>query len=125
MAGMQAQGERLASLRPLTGSDELLFTTTLDTEVTRLFITNVDASDADMRLHHVAAGDAVSQDNALYYDFTVATGTTLQIFADAPNSGIQLKEGDALWVRSSTGGRLAFNMYGVTASQYPGAGLGT
>lgn len=121
MTSDAAQGSRLASLRPLTGGDELLFTATLDTEVTRLFVANVDPAASSMRLHHVVAGGSVSQDNALVFDLVVAPASEpVQIFADTANAGIQLKAGDTLWVRSSTGGRLAFNLYGVTASIAPG-----
>jgi hypothetical protein len=119
-----AQGSRIASLRPLSGSDELLFTATLDTEVTRIFVANVDPSTSNFRLHHVVAGGTITQENALFYDVLIAPASApLQVIADAANSGIQLKTGDTLWVRSSTGGRLSINVYGVTTSIAPGAGL--
>lgn len=116
-----AQGSRLASLRPLSGDDEMLFEATLDTEATRIFVTNVGGAATDMRLHHVADGDNPDQENALFYDYSIDTGQTLQVFADALNSGIQMKEGESLWVRSGVGGNLTFNVYGVTASIAPGA----
>lgn len=106
---VQTVGTRIASLRPLGGGDELLFTAVAPTSVRELFITNVTGSTAtDMRLHHVAAGGVVSQQNALYYDRPMADGETLKVDAD-----IKLETGDALWVRSSTGGNITFNAYGA------------
>lgn len=115
-----AQGSRLASFRPLTGGDELMFTATLDTEVTRLFITNVSGGAAAFRLYHVVAGGTPAQANALFFDHVLAANDTFELLADAPNSGIQLKTDDMLYVRAAVGGTVAFNVYGVTASIAPG-----
>jgi hypothetical protein len=117
-----AQGSRLASHRPASGDDEELFRATIQTEVTRIFVTNVDAAAATFRLHHCEEGDAPDQENALFFDVNVEPGTTVQIISEAAHSGIHLKEGDTLDVRVSTGGRLTFNAYGITASIAPGAG---
>lgn len=115
-----AQGSRLASVLPGDTADTLLFTATMDTEVTRLFVCNVSGGAATFDLYHVEAGDIVSAESALFFNQPVAIGETLQVFADAPNSGIQLKAGDELWGASSVGSALAFNLYGVTASIAPG-----
>ena len=99
---------RLASLRPLTGGDELLFTATVAVAVREIFVTNVTGSTAtDMRLHHVAVGGTVSQDNALYFDRPMADGETVAV-----RTNIKLAVGDTLWVRSATGGNISFNVYG-------------
>lgn len=115
-----AQGSRLASVRPTNTADTLLFTATLDTEVTLAFITNVTAGALAFRLHHVVEGGSVSLDNALYYDHAIAANDTFKEFVASANAGIQLKTGDALWVRSSSANGIAFNVYGVTASIAPG-----
>ncbi len=115
-----AQGSRLASLCPTTTSPELAFTAEMPTEVTRLYAANVTGGAVTMRLWHVEAGDSVADKYALLYDYSIAAGETLQLFADAPNSGIKLEEGDELHVRSASANALAFNFYGVTASIAPG-----
>lgn len=116
------QGSRVASLCPSGTSPVLAFTATMDTELTRLFATNVSGGAATLRVHHVVDGDVVANANALFYDYALAAGTTLQVFAEAINSGIQMKAGDELHVRSSVADAIAFNIYGVTASQAPAIG---
>lgn len=116
MAVQAAQGLRLASVRPLTTADALAFTTFIDTEVTRALVVNNTASPVAFRLYHVPAGGAAGLDNALFYDKSVAANDTFIFASDANNSGVQLKEGDTIVVRSATGGALGFQIYGVTAS---------
>ncbi len=101
--------QRIASLRPLGGGDELLFTATAPTSVRQIFITNVTgASATDFRLHHVPLGGSANQENALYYDYPLADGATLLAALD-----IRLATGETLWVRSATGGNITFNVYGA------------
>jgi hypothetical protein len=120
MTATLAQGSRLFSSRPvLAATDTLAFTATLDTEITRIFVTNNTAVADTYRIHHVDAGGAPSLDNGLYYDQTLAGKTTATVFADAPNSGIKLAPGDMIYVRAATGGAIAFNAYGVTANIAP------
>lgn len=116
---MQASGARLAAARPLTGSDTLLFTASIDTEVTRLMLCNITTGAVLFRLHHVVAGGSVAQENALYYDKSLAANDTLAIVAEVENGGIKLAPGDALWVRSPTGGSITYTAYGITAHTSP------
>lgn len=115
-----AQGSRIASVLPGTTADTLLFTATMDTEVTRMYVANVSGGAALMDLYHVADGDTLSVGEALYFNKSIAVGDTFVLFSDAPNSGIQLKAGDTLWGASSVASALAFNIYGATASIAPG-----
>lgn len=112
------QGSRLASLCPGDTAANLAFTATLDTEITRLLVTNLTAGALTFRIWHVAAADSPTQppESALYYDHAVAANDTFELRSDATNSGIQLKVDDELWIRSSSASALAFNLYGVTAS---------
>ena len=114
MTGQAAQGLRLASVRPATAADTTAFTAFIDTEITRLFICNTSALARTFRLFHVPAGGAAGLDNALFYDKAVAANDVFNLASDAPNSGIQLKPGDTLGVRSSNANDLAFQVYGVT-----------
>lgn len=119
-----AQGSRLAALCPADTDEAVAFTATLATEVTRLYVTNLSNGALTFRIWHVEADDAglVSNEYALFYDKALPAHDTFELFADAPNSGIQLKEGDEIWVQSSSADEIAFNLYGVTASIAPGAG---
>jgi hypothetical protein len=109
-ASTKLQGVRLASLRALTGSDETLYTATKDTQIGGLMVTNNTAGAIPMRLHHVKRGGSADQENALYYDLSIAANATVQAF---PNGGIQMSAGETLIVRSGTGGTLAYNLYGT------------
>jgi hypothetical protein len=117
-----AQGSRLASVLPTDTSNTTAFTATLDTEVTRMFVTNLSAGALTFRVFHVPADVVLGNVHALYYDHALAANDTFELFSDATNSGVQLKEGDTIVVRSSSGNNIAFNLYGVTASIAPGAG---
>lgn len=114
-----AQGERFFSVIPDGTGDVLAFTATLDTEMTRLYVCNTSSGALTFRLHHVDAGGSVSLGNALFYDKSIPANDTEQVFADATNSGIQLKAGEMIYVRASSADLLAFNGYGVTASIAP------
>jgi hypothetical protein len=116
---MQASGTLLAAARPPTGSDTLLFEASLDTEVTQIFFCNITGSAATFRLHHVVAGGSVAQENALFYDKSIAANDTFRLVAEVENCGIKLAEGDALWVRSPTGGSITYSAYGITAHTAP------
>jgi|SRR5262245_21324610 len=116
-----AQGSRLVSLCPSGTGEVEAFAATLDTEVTRLFVCNVTASPVNIRVWHVDAGDVVAAKYALFYDYPIAAGTTLQLISEADNSGVQLKTGDEIHVQASTADALAINIYGVTAAIAPGA----
>lgn len=98
---------RLATFRPLSGSDELLLTATRTTNVRKLFVANVSAGAVTMRLHHVLRPESPDQQNALFFDLPVAVGETHEL-----DLNIILSITDTLWVRASTGGTLAFNAYG-------------
>jgi hypothetical protein len=115
-----AQGSRIALLRPANTNAALAFTTTMDTEVTRVFVCNSAASARSFRLYHVLAGASVGLDYALFYDKAVAANDTFEFYGLSTNGGIQLKEGDTLHVRSSNADDLTFHVYGVTASIAPG-----
>lgn len=115
-----AQGSRLFSNRPAGTGDTLAFTAVMDTEVTRMFICNTTALAAAFRVYHCLAGDAPGVNNALFYDKQVAANDTYLLASDATNSGIQLKVGDTIYIKSGTGGALGFQAYGVTASIAPG-----
>lgn len=114
-----AQGSRLFWNRPADTAEHTAFTATLQTEVTKLFVTNNTGGALTFRLWHVPAGGSAGLDNALFYDKSVAANDTYIFGGDTPNGGIHMDEGDFLVVRSSSGNGLGFNGYGVTASIAP------
>lgn len=114
MSVQAAQGLRLASVRPANTADTTAFTAFIDTEIMRVVVCNTSAVARTFRLFHVPSGGAAGLDNALFYDKQIAANDTFSLTSDAPNSGIQLKPGDMLGVRSSNANDLAFQVYGVT-----------
>jgi len=122
MTSLNAQGSRLAVSRPSGTSAVTAFTATLATEITRIFVCNTSGSSKTFRLFHGESGDTFDEENALFWDVSVGADTTYEVFADSPNSGLALREGDILGVRSSAANGLTFSIYGVTASIAPGAG---
>lgn len=116
-----AQGSRLASIRPAVTTDQLAFTATLDTEITRLLVCNNTAGAVAFRVYHVPAGGSPGLDNALYYDKTIAANDSFDFSIGAANAGIHLKTAEMLYVKTGTANALGFQVYGVTASIAPGA----
>ena len=115
-----AQGSRLAASVPSTAAtDTLLFTATLDTEVTRVFVCNLTGSARTFRFFHVDVGGTPATTNALFYDRALGANDTFILFADAPNSGIQLRTGDMIYARPSVANDIGFHLYGVTADIAP------
>lgn len=113
---MFAKGTLLGRDRPVNTTEVSIFTATLPTEVTKIFVTNTTGSAATFRIHHDVAGSGTyNQDNALYYDKNVPANDTVIIELAAPGAGIQLDPDDELIVRSGTGDALNFSAYGATA----------
>lgn len=115
MASLNAQGSRLAVLRPADTNPATIFTASLNTEITKIFVANVTNGALTFRLFHGLAGDSYDQDNALYYDVSVAANTTMVLEGMTPNGGIMMQPDETLGVRSSSGDGLNFSVYGVTA----------
>jgi hypothetical protein len=115
MAGLNALGSRLAVLRPTDTTAATIFTASLNTEITKIFVANVTSGALTFRLFHGASGDSYDQDNALYYDVNVAANATMVLEGMSPNCGIMMQPDEILGVRSSAGNGLNFSVYGVTA----------
>lgn len=124
MTVLNAQGSRLNVIRPGDTAATLAFTAAIDTEVTRVFVCNTSGAGRTFRLFHGEDGDSFDEENALFWDVAVPSNTTVEVFADSPNSGIMMKATDILGVRSDSADGLTFSIYGVTASIAPGFNYG-
>ena len=120
MTILNAQGSRLAVIRPGNTTAATAFTASVNTEITRIFVCNTSGATRTFRIFHGASGDSFDEENALFWDVEVAADTTYEVFADSPNSGIMLSTGDIVGVRSDSADGLTFSIYGVTASIAPG-----
>jgi len=111
---MSAQGSQLAQVRPSGTSASAVFTATIPTEVTRVFISYTTGSAAAFSLYHDDDGTTYDQTTALFYGVSVAANTTTE-FQCNPGAGIQMRAGGALAVQTDTGNALTFSIYGITA----------
>lgn len=116
ISGSNAQGSRLAVLRPDSTDMTLAFTASINTEITNIFVANTTGSTATFRICHVGPLDIADENNALFWDVEVLSGDTQIIFADSPNAGVTLAVDDTLHVRTDTADALTFTLYGVTAT---------
>ena len=115
MASFNAQGSRLVALRPADTNPATIFTSTLNTEITKIFVCNTSGSAITFRIFHGLAGDSYDQDNALYYDAAIAANETVVIEGMTPNGGIMMQPTEILGVQSSSADDIVFTVYGVTA----------
>lgn len=115
---MSAQGVRLGSLRPGDLNNATVFTGKARvTEITRIHVCNTGAGAATFRLFHDDAGvPTFDETTALYWDKNVPAGDVVVIEAQSENSGIMVKKGGQIGVRTNTADDLTFTLYGVPAA---------
>lgn len=114
-----AAGQLLAQSRPTVNTATTLFTAKLRTEITVIRVCNVDSSARTFRIFHDDSGTSVpsyTAPTALYWDYTVPVGSTVELKATSPYTGITLRKNGALGVRTDTASALTFSAYGVVQS---------
>ncbi len=113
----QAAAQQLFQSHPSDTASLSVYTAGLQTEFTHIVICNTTGTAATYRIFHDDDGSTFDQSTALYYDASIAANSTLRITADTINSGISIKKGGQLAVRSSTASALTFTGYGITSNQ--------
>ena len=114
-----AAGQLLAQSRPTVNTATTLFRATLRTEVTRINVCNVDSAVRTFRIFHDdtnTSGPSYAAPTAIYWDMTVPVGGVVAITADGQNTGITIKKGGNLGIRTDTASGLTFSAYGVVQS---------
>ena len=111
---MSAQGSQLAQTRPSGTTAGAAFTASIQTEITRIFITNTTGSGATFSIYHDDDGTTYDQTTALFYGVSIPANTTTE-FSCNPGAGIQIRADGKLAVQSNTGSALTFSIYGITA----------
>ena len=112
---MNASGQQIAQSRPSDTSAVSVYTASILTEITKIVICNTTGSGATFRIFHDDDGSTFDQTTALYYDTAIGANATTVIDAQ-PNSGLMVRNGGQIAVRSGTGNALNFTLYGVTAN---------
>jgi hypothetical protein len=113
---MFAEGSLLAQARPNNTTDNVVFTGgELATEVMLIIIANNTAGAIAVRLYHDDAAAGFGIGNALYYDKAVPANDSLIFQAQGQGSGLFVKKGGLIGMRSATANALTVSVYGITA----------
>ena len=107
-------GAQLAQLRPSGTTTTTLFSASLRTEVTCIFIANTTTNTCAMSLYHDDDGSTFDETTALYFSKSVAANDTVKIEANSPGSGITVRAGGKIGVKSGVANALTFSLYGIT-----------
>ena len=110
---MFAKGSQLAQIRPSASASTALVTT-LRTEVTQIVVCNTTSSPATFSIYHDDDGTTYDATTALFFSAPIEGNTTVQVISDAIGSGLMMKRGAALGVKSSVNLALTYTVYGVT-----------
>ena len=111
---MNVSGAQLAQVRPGVTTTTTLFSATLRTEVTCIFVANTSTASCSMSLYHDDDGTTYSEATALYNAKTVPVNDTIKIEANVPGSGLTIRAGGSLGCKSSVTNALTFTVYGIT-----------
>lgn len=112
-----AAGSQLAQARA-SASAATLFSASMRTEITRIFVTNTTTSSATFRLYHDDDGSTYDESTALFWDATVEGKSTVEIVSDTDNGGIVLAGSGNLGMYGGTDLALTFTVYGVTEQAF-------
>jgi len=115
---MFSQGSQLAQIR-VSASASTAVTTTLRTEVTRIFVCNTSSSIATFSIYHDEDGTTYDETTALFFGATIEANTTVDIISDTLGAGIMMMRGASLGINSDTDNALTFSIYGVTEDVAP------
>lgn len=90
-----------------------------DIEITRIIISNTDASSTTVQLcHDFAAGGSPSytKANALYWDVPVPANSVIEIQSQHPGGGIAVGRNGAIGISAADADRIVCTAYGVSAA---------
>ena len=79
-----------------------------------MLVTNTASATARWSLFHDDTGTAYSEGCALWWDVDINGNSTFDFMARQPGTGITLRRGGTLGVRSDKTAGVTFSIYGVT-----------
>lgn len=110
-----AQGEQLAQLRPSVTTPVTLFTASeLRVEVTLLVICNHTGGAVAVNVYHDDDGTTYDSTTMLVDRSVLQDDPEFAFQAQHPGSGIHIKPGGSIGVRTATADDVTFTLYGVT-----------
>jgi hypothetical protein len=110
-----APGSQLAQVQPANTTDVIVFTATLRTVITSIYVCNSStATPATFRIYHDDDGTTMSTATALYYNAAAAAQTTVQIKAGEEVDGITVAAGGTIGFGVSLASAITITIYGAT-----------
>jgi hypothetical protein len=108
-----APGYQVFQNRPSTVTDVVVFTATVRTEITTLFLANTTATAATVRVYHDDDGSTMSDDTILLPDVSVPPKTAIVLEAAELYGGINVSPGGTVGIGQGTASAINFTAYGV------------
>ena len=115
----QASGSLLARQRITSTSATLLFTASMDTEVTHVRIVNNTGTAVDTYLYHDDAGSGTYDATTVIDRQTVAANGAYGLQAAHANCGIAIKSGGRIAVKADGAPDITVSLYGITNGGSP------
>lgn len=106
-------GGKLGAACPATTAAQTIFTALATTEITRIQVCNVTANNAGYSIFHDDTGSSYGTDTALVFNKTVAGKTYEAIEAASQGSGITVKKGGTIGIRTDAASHFNFTVYGI------------
>ena len=111
---MLAPGSLLAQVQTTAGPS-LAYSAAYQTEITRIVVASVIASNDKFSLYHDDTGRNYSATTALFLNNIISGAQTIQpVISYFDGGGISVKAGGTLGVSSSGTGAITISIYGVT-----------
>ena len=118
---MFATGILLAQHRLADTDSTKVFTASMPTEITRMQIVNTSLGDTSISIYHnpkANAGNTPDNDNIVSL-LNVGASETAEWAIPSAGAGLQLTDGDEIWVGASVASAVTVSIYGVTISIAP------
>ena len=108
-----APGYQVFQSLPSTVTDVTAFTAVVRTEITTLFMANVTATAATVRVYHDDDGSTMSTATALLYNVSIPANTTIVLEAAELYGGINISPSGTVGIGVGTASAINFTAYGV------------
>lgn len=108
-------GALLGQSRPANTTAATIYTASVRTEITAIYVCNTTGTAATYRIFHDDDGTTYDQTTALFYDVSLPANTTDIISLNAKGGGLTMSKDGTIGIRTGTNDALTFSVYGITA----------
>ena len=110
-----APGSLLSQLQDLSASAQVAYSATLHTEIQHICVCCTLTAGARFDIYHDdGAGNRYSAGTSLFFNKAIAGLETILIGSDYPGTGLTVKTGGSLGIKSNITGACTFSIYGTT-----------